>query len=220
MSRTLIIISTLALSTWLSACNDNTNQTSQNPTTNLPTNAPAVGTKIADVVKPSTSMTQGEYVEIKWEDLELPGHGMNEVMKKYDPILQSTPEGAKNENDLLAKMQQELNNLPVNPALAGKKIKIPGYVTPLDSTDQKGQVKDFLLVPYFGACIHVPPPPLNQTLLVKPQEGKSISMEAIYDPVWVYGTVKVETATTDLAQAGYQLLDAKVEPYTEPEPQN
>lgn len=197
----------------LSACNDKTSPST--PPNNLPTNAPAIGTKIVDVVKPTTS-TSGEYTEIKWEDLELAGHGMAEVIKKYEPIMQSTPEGAKNEKELLEKMQSELNNLPVNPALNGKKIKLPGYVTPLDTGSQTGELKDFLLVPYFGACIHVPPPPLNQTLLVKPTVGKSINMDAIYDPVWVYGTVKVETATTDLAQAGYQLLDAKVEPYTEP----
>lgn len=214
---TLFVLSTLVLS----ACNEDTN-TTNTATTTLPTNAPAVGTKIADVVK-STAQPQpdSEYTEIAWEDLELPGQGMAEVMKKYESVLNSTPEGDKNENALLEKMQSELNNLPVNPALDGKKIKLPGYVTPLEVNNQDSQLKDFLLVPYFGACIHVPPPPLNQTLLVKPLTGKSLPMSEVYNPVWVYGTLKVETATTSLAQAGYQIIDAQVMPYemdtTQPE---
>lgn len=78
---TLFVLSTLVLS----ACNEDTNTTSTAPTT-LPTNAPAVGTKIADVVKSTTQpQPDGEYTEIAWEDLELPGQGMAEVMKNMNP---------------------------------------------------------------------------------------------------------------------------------------
>ena len=204
---TLFLLSTLLVS----ACNDETKTTS-NVSTTLPATAPAVGTKITEAVT-STPKQDGEYTEIAWEDLELPGQGMAEVMKKYESILNSTQEGDKNENVMLEKMQADLNSLPVNPALEGKKIKIPGYVTPLEVSNNDAQIKDFLLVPYFGACIHVPPPPLNQTLLVKPMEGKSITMNEVYNPVWVYGTIKVATVTTSLAQAGYQIIDATVIPY-------
>ena len=206
----------------LNACEDKpqADTTTANTPPALPANAPAVGTSINSLVKPPDSeLTQlkaeyADYQEIAWEDLELPGQGLADIMKKYQPQLDAIPEGGAVEDDkLMEKMQAEMNAAPVNPALNGKKIKLPGYISPLEVDDQKGMVKDFLLVPYFGACIHVPPPPLNQTLLVKPQTGKSVGMERMYEPVWVYGTISTDSVNTALAEAGYQILDAKVERY-------
>lgn len=208
----------------LSACGDDkTNglatQPSNTPPT-LPDNAPAVGTSINSLVKPPDSelaklKTQyADYQELAWTDLELPGQGLADIMKKYQPQLDAIPEGGSTEDEkLMEKMQAEMNAAPVNPALNGKKIKLPGYISPLEVDDQKGTVKEFLLVPYFGACIHVPPPPLNQTLLVKPLADKSLGMERMYEPVWVYGTLSTTSVKTELAEAGYQILDAKVELY-------
>jgi hypothetical protein len=68
-------------------------------------------------------------------------------------------------------------------------------------------------VPYYGACIHLPPPPLSQTIFVRAQEGKGIGLERIAEPVWVYGTLSAETTKTDLANAGYQIKQAYVELY-------
>ncbi|MEZ5449085.1 MAG: DUF3299 domain-containing protein [Thiolinea sp.] len=93
------------------------------------------------------------------------------------------------------------------------KVRIPGFASPLDEND--GQVGEFLLVPHFGSCIHSPPPPVNQTVPVKPQTGKSIGMEQIYEPVWVTGDMKVTLSNTDLAQAGYLIENAALEIYTE-----
>jgi hypothetical protein len=189
----------------------------------LPVDAPAIGTSIQDLTStPGTASKQdGEFTKIEWENLELPGHGLADIAKKYQPQLDAIPEGGSGDdlsgNPVMEKMQAELNAAPVNPALNGKKIKIPGFISPLEVDDAKGMVKEFLLVPYFGACIHIPPPPLNQTLLVKPAEGKSIGMERMYEPVWVSGTIVAEQVHTDLAEAGYQIKDAKVEIYEEKE---
>lgn len=187
-------------------------------TATLPANAPAVGTAIQDMAKDTGGKPKqdGEYTELAWEDLELPGHGMTEILKKYQPQIDAIPEGDPSESGVLEKMQAEMNSAPVNPALDGKKVKLPGFISPLEVDEAKGMVKEFLLVPYFGACIHVPPPPLNQTLLVKPQEGKSIGMERMYEPVWVYGTLKVSQVHTELAEAGYQIPDARVEMWQAP----
>ena len=185
----------------------------------LPIDAPAIGTPIQEMAHSAGSAPKqdGEYTEIEWENLELPGQGLADIMKKYQPQIDAIPEGDPAEDAVMEKMQAELNAAPVNPALNGKKIKIPGFISPLEVDDAKGMVKEFLLVPYFGACIHVPPPPLNQTLLVKPQEGKSIGMERMYEPVWVSGTIVTEQVHTDLAEAGYQIKDASVEVYEEDE---
>jgi uncharacterized protein len=185
----------------------------------LPVDAPAIGTSIQDLTsKPGDKPKQdGEFTEIEWENLELPGQGLADIVKKYQPQIDAIPEGDPSEEAVTKKMQAELNAAPINPAMNGKKIKIPGFISPLEVDDAKGMVKEFLLVPYFGACIHVPPPPLNQTLLVKPAEGKSIGMEHMYEPVWVSGTIVTEQVHTDLAEAGYQIKDAKVEIYEEEE---
>ncbi len=156
-------------------------------------------------------------LKLEWENLELPGQGLADIMRKYQLQIDAIPEGDPSEKTVMEKMQAELNAAPVNAALNGKKIKIPGFISPLEVDETKGVVKEFLLVPYFGACIHVPPPPLNQTLFVKPAEGKSIGMDRMYEPVWVSGTIVSEQVHTDLAEAGYQIKDASVTIYEEKE---
>jgi hypothetical protein len=91
--------------------------------------------------------------------------------------------------------------------LNGKRVKIGGYVVPLDF--EQTTVKEFLLVPFVGACIHVPPPPANQIVYVKSDKGFEIG--AIFDPVTVTGTMKTETAFTGLADAGYSIDAESVE---------
>jgi uncharacterized protein len=97
---------------------------------------------------------------------------------------------------------------PVVEDLGGKRVLIGGYVVPLtfDST----RVTDFLLVPFVGACIHVPPPPANQIVYVKVEKG--FDVQGTFDPVWVTGTLKVTPTFTGLADAGYSLDAEKVEP--------
>ncbi|WP_286974348.1 DUF3299 domain-containing protein [Pseudomonas sp.] len=105
-------------------------------------------------------------------------------------------------------------NAPVVKALDGENIRLPGYIVPLD-TDDNGDVTSFLLVPYFGACIHVPPPPPNQIVMVRSQ--KPVKMESLYQPFWIEGKVKVESASSEIADAGYQLQASKIYPYELPD---
>ncbi len=207
----------LLCSSLLTACGDgNTPATANTPAqTPPPANAPAVGTNISTVVSPSNTTEQnGEYTRIEWENLELPGQGLADIMRKHQKQLDAISERNSVEDDkLMAQIQAELNAAPINPAMNGKKIKIPGYIAPLEVDEQQGIVKEFLLVPYFGACIHVPPPPLNQTILVKTKPDKTLGMGEMYSPIWVYGTLSTDAKHTDLAEAGYQLLDASTEIY-------
>lgn len=96
---------------------------------------------------------------------------------------------------------------PVVQSLDGKRVHIGGYVVPLDF--EATRVKEFLLVPFVGACIHVPPPPANQIVYVQAEQGFDI--KGTFDPVWVTGTLKVTPAFTGLAEAGYSLSAEKVE---------
>jgi len=104
-------------------------------------------------------------------------------------------------------LQQSEAPAPVVTALDGKRVRIGGYVVSLDFDATR--VKEFLLVPFVGACIHVPPPPANQIVYVKAAEGFEVS--GMFEPVWVTGTLKVTTAFTGLAEAGYSLEADKVE---------
>ena len=92
-------------------------------------------------------------------------------------------------------------------AMNGKHIRLGGYPVPLE-TDAKGRSTLFFLVPYPGACIHVPPPPPNQLVLVRYPKG--LKLDDIYTPLWVTGTLKVEAVSNDLADAAYALDAAKV----------
>ncbi|WP_430794481.1 DUF3299 domain-containing protein [Vibrio cincinnatiensis] len=87
----------------------------------------------------------------------------------------------------------------VRPELNGSKVKIPGFVIPLEGDENT--VTEFLLVPYFGACIHVPPPPPNQIVYVKFPKGAPV--QQLWDVVYVIGTLKTEIVSVDIAETGY-----------------
>lgn len=92
--------------------------------------------------------------------------------------------------------------------LDGKQVSIGGYVVPLDF--ENTSIKEFLLVPFVGACIHVPPPPANQIIYVKAEQGFTVS--GPFDAVTVTGTLRATLASTGLAEAGYSLEATSVLP--------
>jgi len=100
-------------------------------------------------------------------------------------------------------------NAPVVKELDGQLIKIPGFVVPLEGDNNK--VTEFLLVPYFGACVHVPPPPSNQLIYVTFPDGAPA--EAMYDPIWVTGKLSTKEWKGELAQVGYTMEGIRVAPY-------
>lgn len=91
--------------------------------------------------------------------------------------------------------------------LDGETVKIGGYVVPLDFNATK--VTEFLLVPFVGACIHVPPPPANQIIYVKAEDGFEVRGE--FDPVYVTGTISAKITPTGLAETGYMIDSATVD---------
>jgi len=184
--------------------------------------SPEIGADIKNVVKtPSNKQATGGVRKIMWDDLIPADFQPDVIVKKYKKQVDSISEG-ENENNaktqaLMDKIMAEFNNAPANKELDGVKVKIPGFVALLDEKD--GMVSEFLLVPYFGSCVHSPPPPVNQTVLVITKEGKSIRVENTNKPVWVTGTIKVEKKETELAKAGYVIQDAELEiynPYSNP----
>ena len=95
----------------------------------------------------------------------------------------------------------------------GEKIKLPGFIVPLDF-DDKQRVISFFLVPYFGACIHVPPPPPNQLIYVADASAaKTLTVDDMYTAFWVTGRLSIETTDHELGIAAYSLSLTDIEPY-------
>lgn len=106
-------------------------------------------------------------------------------------------------------------------ALNGQRVRIPGYFLPLELSDAK--VTEFLLVPYIGACIHVPPPPPNQIVHVRTDPKEGYSSKSLFKPVWVTGIITAKSMVKDLflsdgtagINIGYSMQAQRIEPYTE-----
>jgi hypothetical protein len=105
---------------------------------------------------------------------------------------------------------QQPMDFSINKELDGASVKLPGFIVPLD-VGKDGLVSEFFLVPYFGACIHVPPPPPNQIVYVRMEKG--IALDSIYEAYWVTGKMKAGNKSTRLGAAAYQLAAAKIEIY-------
>lgn len=110
--------------------------------------------------------------------------------------------------------KQDLPNAPVVTQLDGQLIRLPGYIVPLE-VNEEGRTTEFLLVPYFGACIHVPPPPSNQIVHVTSKVG--VQVDELYQPYWIVGALQVKPSTSDLADAGYQMDAQKIVVYELPD---
>lgn len=109
----------------------------------------------------------------------------------------------------LEKLREAWDNAPVVPALNGTRVRVAGFMVPLES--HEGLVREFLLVPYFGACIHTPPPPANQIIHVLPARPYKSDREM--DAVWISGVLETTRAGTDMGNAGYRMKAELVTPY-------
>ncbi len=105
--------------------------------------------------------------------------------------------------------------------LNGQRVRIPGYLLPLEIIGS--HVSEFLLVPYVGACIHVPPPPPNQIVHVNVASKKGYRSESLYEPVWITGVISVKALVKDLhlvdgsaaINVGYSMQATRIKPYRE-----
>lgn len=102
-------------------------------------------------------------------------------------------------------------------ALDGQTVRMPGYALPLEFSETG--VQEFLLVPYVGACIHVPPPPPNQTVFV--ELNQTYKLSSLYEAVWITGVMTIGGVSRELSfvdgqseiPVGYTLKGVSIEPY-------
>ena len=138
-----------------------------------------------------------EPLKLDWIDL-VPEKERAQFNANQMPVLNHDGDAAQ--QSMIGNVREELN---------GSKVKIPGFVIPLEGDDKA--VTEFLLVPYFGACIHVPPPPPNQIVYVKFPDGAPI--QQLWDVVYVVGTLKTQPVSHELAEVGYLLEGTALEDY-------
>jgi hypothetical protein len=203
MARTILVL-LLILPLLLAACDREAGQ-AQQPSERAgavaPAPEPAAGPLPAD---PDT------LVELEWDDLIPADWQPDKLLAEYDA--DNLDDDDPRAQELMDRLKALWAEAPVVDALDGRRIRLPGFVVPL--TTDATEIPEFLLVPYFGACIHVPPPPANQTIHVVTADGAPYHGE-LFDTVWVEGRMRVTPFSDDLGDAGYRIEGAAVSLYEE-----
>lgn len=159
----------------------------------------------------STATNAIKYPIINWPMLLPPKWDENALLKNID--LSKMQDNDPRAFELLKKVRESWNNAPVVERLDGKAITITGYPVPLDGNAHF--IKELLLVPYFGACIHTPPPPSNQIIHVHIKNSLPLPYDDLvtftnsYGGITIKGILKVAHSSSTLGEAGYQ-MEAKI----------
>lgn len=135
--------------------------------------------------------------DLSWQDLIPAGNGESLDRLDADGYVQHE------EIELLSGFSQPLGTGVVED-LNNKRVRLPGFMVPVVMTAEG--VTSFILVPYMGACVHVPPPPPNQIVFVT--SPTPYQRGTLFSAVRVTGFLETHTVDTDVAQVGY-VLDAE-----------
>lgn len=158
-------------------------------------------------------VVSGDFALIDWDDLIPPDWVPESLFDELfaDEALADVEDYDPRAEALMAKIRALWDAAPVVATLDGRRVRLPGFVVPLEADGT--QIHEFLLVPYFGACIHTPPPPANQLIHVIPAQPVPFAWSM--EPVWVSGEMKVVHTDTEMGRAGYQMQGFTVEEYRE-----
>ena len=172
---------------------------------------------------PLTNLSEKERASIEWI-IHLRSNLPEKVEPKYkemyaemDAALPELERKGIDVDKIIA--NRRLMKTAINTDLEGRRIKIPGYLLPLEFSGT--MVTEFLLVPYVGACIHAPPPPPNQIVHVKVLTKGGYKSSKYFDPIWVTGVISAKAMVSDLflvdgsaeINIGYTMKADIIEPY-------
>ena len=162
------------------------------------------------VQNPDTADTPVQFKTVDWVDL-MPNSDL-EVLLNPPAYVNEVSEGSIDDiptsilksgiTEPKDSYQQALVSTQTRAELDGNKIRIPAYLVPLDFND-KQQATTFFAVPFFGACIHLPPPPPNQIILVHSDQG--VGIEELYTPYWLSGELHTDIEENDMATSAYSM---------------
>ncbi len=173
-----------------------------------PAGVPAMKPPIQATPAPAAA-TPGAPRTIQWEELVPPDWDPFKDFKGLN--FQTLDDGDPRANAMLKKMREVWDAAPTNPRLVGQVVRIPGFVVPLEDTNDG--LKEFLLVPYFGACIHSPPPPANQIIHVLPK-APAKGFKSM-DTVWISGRLTTPRTDSYMGVSGYRIEADAVTRYEE-----
>ena len=160
-----------------------------------------------------------EYVTIQWTDL-LPQDEVD-ILSNPPDYLNDIEDGSAEDqlnspmnNSIVVEMedryQQALVSTRVKSEMDGRAVRIPGFIVPIEFNGDQ-TITEFFLVPYFGACLHMPPPAPNQIIYVKSATG--LKLEALYYPFWISGDLQASLVENDMATAAYSMEMVNYEAY-------
>lgn len=160
---------------------------------------------------PAVSADAQSYEDIDWTEL-MPAEDLSALLNRpafLDDIADGSAQDSLDsfqqrqlEDEQAQQYQAALSSTRVIQGFDGKAIRIPGFIVPLEQNEDK-EVTRFFIVPYFGACLHMPPPPPNQILYVESEQG--ITLENLYDPYWFEGVVSIEQKVDAMGTSAYSL---------------
>ena len=170
--------------------------------------------------QPGKTSANVHYQEIEWPDL-MPKEDLDALMNPpdyLDDIADGSAEDTLNDNlrmqpdELDDPYQQALVSTRIIAEFDKRNIRLPGFIVPLDFDDHQ-VITSFLLVPFFGACIHYPPPPPNQIIFATYEPG--LRLDDLSDAFFVEGTIFTELKEHDLATSAYSMTIDRILPYEE-----
>ena len=209
----------------LAACGEAAGPEPQTTSASTASNEPQVGDRIPD---PETSNDLEDsnrlaaagaeandaasrgFREIGWEEL-LPEGEEERLAQLYQQQMAMLYSGGPIAEGSAADQMIQIGTFNTVPELNEIKVRIPGYTVPFEF-GANAEIKEFLLVPYYGACLHAPPPPPNQTVFVIAEDP--IRLRDLAQAVWIEGTLFTQTQESELADAAYTIRVDRVETYT------
>jgi hypothetical protein len=164
---------------------------------------PQVQPALSAETPPPGASVPGPTRTIGWEQLIPAGWDPFKDLKalNLDTLKDNDPKA----DEALKKMRKMWDNAPINPLILGQSVRLPGYMVPLE--DLPEGTKEFLLVPYFGACVHSPPPPANQIVHVVLE--KPSKRFRLMDTLWVTGPLTATKTDSHMGVSSYR-IDAKL----------
>lgn len=166
--------------------------------------------KPGDRLENAPARPASSFRELKWEELIPAGWKPADAFKGLD--LARMSDSDPRAMDALARLRDVWDSAPVEPSIDGASVRIAGFIIPLERAGD--DVSEFLLLPYFGACIHSPPPPANQIIYVV--ADKPLKNVKTMDAMWVSGTLKITTSDSPWGRAAYRMHGEDTTPYPLP----
>lgn len=167
----------------------------------------------------ANAISNPTYDEIEWVEL-IPEDDLNALLdppdflidiedgSELDSVDALSSMGTKSDN--VQRFQQALTSTRIMESFDKKSVRIPGFIVPLSSDDEH-RVVEFFIVPYFGACLHMPPPPPNQIIHAKFEKGVEVPQLDV--AFWFEGVINVETNSNELGTSAYAISLDNIETY-------